>query len=469
MRAKHIGLIAAGLLWAVTAFGYSGSGMVVAMKPNDFKIRYFNGTQAGTDSALLYCTPAGIVTMGAGNYSRTIPLKIPNAVILQGQGRTVTVIEAAAGFTGTALIMNADTTGAQQWCAVENLTVDGHSELGRTVARGILMKSVGQPSRIRDVTVQQVSGVGIWREGGATNAGNFVIENSGVAHTGHHCVDVTGYSGMTGIYDLDTEDPGPGSAGLMLDGATAGFFPSAIFIHGFHVELLSAGEIGLQIDDAQGISADGVAYYGSGGTGDLIKITGTSANAKNITIANVVAVGGALANTINDTVYGRVYSGGQNVSFYCTNGIEAALVTSGLGGTGTNGADIVVNSGNSGSTQSRVAIQRNGQIDWLALGNGTLEQIQVRHGLIFGTTAGGGLGFADITGKWRFGDTSTPTETVEIGGAGKMKLGSTTFGSLGTPANGATIYCSDCTIANPCAGSGTGAFAKRINGTWICN
>ena len=36
-------------------------------------------------------------------------------------------------------------------------------------------------------------------------------------------------------------------------------------------------------------------------------------------------------------------------------------------------------------------------------------------------------------------------------------------------ANGDLIYCTDCTIANPCAGGGSGALAKRINGAWICN
>lgn len=39
----------------------------------------------------------------------------------------------------------------------------------------------------------------------------------------------------------------------------------------------------------------------------------------------------------------------------------------------------------------------------------------------------------------------------------------------GSPQNGWFLYCSDCTIANPCAGSGTGAFAKRLNGVWVCN
>lgn len=35
--------------------------------------------------------------------------------------------------------------------------------------------------------------------------------------------------------------------------------------------------------------------------------------------------------------------------------------------------------------------------------------------------------------------------------------------------NGLTVYCADCTVANPCAGSGTGAMAKRLNNAWVCN
>lgn len=43
------------------------------------------------------------------------------------------------------------------------------------------------------------------------------------------------------------------------------------------------------------------------------------------------------------------------------------------------------------------------------------------------------------------------------------------FAALGTPVNGASVYCTDCTKATPCAGAGTGAFAYRINGAWDCN
>ncbi|UOF76952.1 hypothetical protein [Bacteriophage sp.] len=44
-----------------------------------------------------------------------------------------------------------------------------------------------------------------------------------------------------------------------------------------------------------------------------------------------------------------------------------------------------------------------------------------------------------------------------------------TFANLGAPSNGKFIYCSDCTIASPCASGGTGALAKRLNGAWVCN
>lgn len=45
-----------------------------------------------------------------------------------------------------------------------------------------------------------------------------------------------------------------------------------------------------------------------------------------------------------------------------------------------------------------------------------------------------------------------------------------TFAGLPTsPVDGIQVYCSNCTIANPCASGGTGAIAKRLNSTWVCN
>jgi hypothetical protein len=50
-----------------------------------------------------------------------------------------------------------------------------------------------------------------------------------------------------------------------------------------------------------------------------------------------------------------------------------------------------------------------------------------------------------------------------------LTLGTFTFNNLGALANGTMRYCSDCAAANPCAGGGTGAIAKRLNGRWVCN
>lgn len=44
----------------------------------------------------------------------------------------------------------------------------------------------------------------------------------------------------------------------------------------------------------------------------------------------------------------------------------------------------------------------------------------------------------------------------------------TTFATL-TGGAGTVVYCANCTESDPCAGSGAGAFAKRVNNRWDCN
>jgi len=65
-------------------------------------------------------------------------------------------------------------------------------------------------------------------------------------------------------------------------------------------------------------------------------------------------------------------------------------------------------------------------------------------------------------GNWRWDGTNWTTITDVI-------LPTLTFKSLGTPGNGAFVYCPDCMKgSNPCSGSGRGTFAYRINGAWVC-
>lgn len=54
--------------------------------------------------------------------------------------------------------------------------------------------------------------------------------------------------------------------------------------------------------------------------------------------------------------------------------------------------------------------------------------------------------------------------------AGPLQAGSVLFANLpATFPNGATVYCSNCTLASsPCTGASTGAMAHRVNGAWRC-
>ncbi|MDE2099296.1 MAG: hypothetical protein KGL39_18730 [Patescibacteria group bacterium] len=63
------------------------------------------------------------------------------------------------------------------------------------------------------------------------------------------------------------------------------------------------------------------------------------------------------------------------------------------------------------------------------------------------------------------------TNRLRMSTNGGFAFNSFTFSNIATvlATNGEMAYCSDCTIANPCAGSGTGAIAKRLNGVNVCN
>ena len=55
-------------------------------------------------------------------------------------------------------------------------------------------------------------------------------------------------------------------------------------------------------------------------------------------------------------------------------------------------------------------------------------------------------------------------------GGQSLLLTNTPFASLPSPVkNGEILYCADCTFgSNPCTGSGSGAYPKGLNGSWIC-
>lgn len=64
---------------------------------------------------------------------------------------------------------------------------------------------------------------------------------------------------------------------------------------------------------------------------------------------------------------------------------------------------------------------------------------------------------------------AVPVTSFQIAADGLMTMRAKAQAALGAPANGTFYYCNDCTVANPCAGGGTGALAKRLAGAWVCN
>lgn len=161
-------------------------------------------------------------------------------------------------------------------------------------------------------------------------------------------------------------------------------------------------------------------------------------------------------------------------------------VTIGLGGNISGGlaggarVSLVAQNGSSGgSNGGAVVIASGGDFNNTGLG----AQVQLAGGT--NSHLGGDVIITPGTGTTRSG------VVTMTGGSGRYFYPPIfTFATLGTPAiqngsngNGTIVYCSDCTLATPasctnhvnsaaactCAGSGSGAFAKRINGVWFCN
>ena len=73
------------------------------------------------------------------------------------------------------------------------------------------------------------------------------------------------------------------------------------------------------------------------------------------------------------------------------------------------------------------------------------------------------------TTGWRIHDNGTTVNlTLPVGA---VFFTGVTFANLGTVdlGPGTLIYCTDCNKATPCAGSSTGAWAKRRTNQWDCD
>lgn len=426
-------------------------GGVWAIKTNEFQPTNYVSTGAGIQAALDHVAGGGLVMVGPGTFTITAPLVIGNNVVLRGYGRTGTIILADPAFSGSAMITNADYAGAMQWCAVENLSVWGNKTNSAVVAYGIYFKGIGQPTRLRDVSVDSCSGIGVYLEGIATNLGNLLADNVGVSNCPLGSFVIGPLSCGYTLRDCNAETVDPGVAAVLVSGPDASnLFPGTVLIDAMHIEGLGAASIGVHINNARNVHVKDLIYLGSGNAGNLVQIDGTSGTLQSVILENVTAYVGSVANGLVDNLNSiTIANGGSgvNIPMYIigapkivgspnitgsptitgplavsgnlTVGTAGTAQTTTVGGGGSNaaGADLIVNSGSTGATQARLLLERNASADLLLLITGSGEQIQFRNGLQFGTTAGAAAGYMTTTGKLRLGDGSIPTQQLEVAGS----------------------------------------------------
>lgn len=449
---------------------FSGTVAIRAMNKTDSKYQatIFPGTEAGLISALASAGVSGRVMLGPGDLTLTSIITIPASTelwlgagtytmngasgfslgmgaMLKGQGYNSTKIVVGSTFTGQAVVFNTTQDGTQQACMMECFEINGNRAAGGNPVNAIYIKGVGQPTVVRDVVIYSMAQRGITLEGVSINAASITyIDNCWVNNCLDHGIVVTGPMGAVTIHRTSVETIPANKAGIYIDGASAATTQGGIWIRDIHIEVLAANAIGILLEDSKDITVDNVLFFGSGGNGDLVKITGTPlTNSYNCTLRNLYVRFNATATTVNDVSNGvtltnevHYYSTGDhrlinnltvggtidgtgNVTFrgannkFGTVGV-AQVTTVGQGGGGAFAADMVVNSGNSGATKSRYLLQRNAQTDLLLQGDGTLEYIQARHNLQLGTTAGAQTALLTTTGKLRLGSSGTPVGGLEV-------------------------------------------------------
>jgi len=396
------GLVLAALLIAAPQFarGHAGAGAVAAMKNGDFTVRYFGGTQTGIDSAVTYCAPGGIVTMGPGLEALNPTGPIPAGVLVQrngnngwnlrGNGATAIVprlgpasttttggairivdgvtfplsvagVQAAIDEVNTVgsgevwvpasanilitntpiklrnkvklkgfaqyeglptfradattnvpfMIGNFDTTGAQNNCYIENIQVKGGWSLGGRVDAGIKLKRLFVGSGMRDVLVNDVSGVGVRIEGGGGQSiGQFEVTNLNVLNGGD--VGVLVFDGARNIWfnDLTVQRPGRNTACLRIDDNNSAAASVGVRVNGFYTEITDTMSVGIDIKGASGVEIDNyTASVPSGRMRSCVRIANPNNNNHNrspsgITIRGMTAFCDTLIEDLqNSLVY----------------------------------------------------------------------------------------------------------------------------------------------------------------------
>lgn len=426
------------------AEAYSGAGGVWAMKSGTFTSKNCPGTDDGIRAALSYLGASGgsiQLTGGTFDVDTTITVSNPGITIYGAGDATVLRNTHSTGVD----IFNITAAGV----TIRTLKIDGQNGT-KTAGRGI--EITADDARVENCTVSATPDAAIWSSGQRTVVNGNRIFSPGDAGS------VDGY-GVLFSSSSDGRVEGnyignPKSSGIYLFSAS-------------ERNRVTVNEINTGPDN--GIRFEGKATTVTTNTIYDMDVNGIRANGDSSTVASNTIFRCNLAGIYTNGVDGGTWA--SNTVMYCTNsGLGVGHETK-----NTNGLHIVANY-SARNTGAGIVVNPS---TTRAITNLTIANNQLLANSFEGVRVIGAsfASTAYVYGNVSQGNTVSDTENLSATNwtyaRANFPVGITStgvvFANLGTPANGVLVFCTDCTKATPCAGGGTGAFAKRANGAWDCN
>jgi hypothetical protein len=326
---------------------------------------------------------------------------------------------------------------------------------------GILL---GSKSVLEDTAVYNFGrlgvGVYVWANDISIGPGNHIYSNGAVddaTQGGGNGILASGYAGdrasdirifKNHIYDnYDTTGPDDGSSGIALDALNVTIEDNVIY-NNFNVgggQITNLGDCGIE----RKWKVRGNTIYRNGNP-----VTGTS------TLSGL------------ELCYNGTIVEGNEIYGHAVTGTPAGIIPEAVSDWDV--TDIVIANNYIHDNYTGIVLLDAGG------GTGENKNITIANNRIMDNTVGlridaGSTGIS-VTGNVLVGNTTDVSDAAtDVSYWGNQPVASVpdrpapvTFATLGTPSNGSIMYCSDCVTANPCAGSGTGAIAKRLNGAWVC-
>ncbi|MBS3105955.1 fibronectin type III domain-containing protein [Candidatus Woesearchaeota archaeon] len=217
----------------------------------------------------------------------------------------------------------------------------------------------------------------------------------------------------------------------------------------------AATGIGIELSDVARVSVTGnsIRNYGIGGVHPVgIALDTVTANMNDITISgNSIYSTQAATNARTTCILALAFADSTVISRVSITG--NTCFGPGTGGLGSDGIAI-----------------------WATGAGASTNNIMVQGNILHNFTSGIRTNAGSTLTRIGINTYSSVTTNIDLNGgtATIMDTAGTSFTNATLPAtanllDGSTVYCSDCMIANPCVGNGTGAIAKYLNGVKVCN